>query len=212
MTSAQKITSFTDLQNSGAQEGVDYRIINQERPSKVTVLAPHGGGIEPGTTELARGLAADDFSLYIFEGIQPGGNKNLHISSTNFDEPRCLEILSHTQTVLSVHGYKGKQEMVYIGGLDQTGRRAFFRALAAAGFPVEKARGSLAGRSLDNICNQGQSGRGVQFELTDGFRRTLFRDLTPSGRKQPLPLFHLFVSVCREVLLGFESIYQPNSG
>lgn len=200
MTCDQKIISFTDLQNSGTQEGVDYRIIIQKRPSKVMILAPHGGSIEPGTSELAGAIAGEDFSLYCFEGIQPGGNENLHITSTNFDEPRCQEILSHAQHVLSVHGCSGGQEMIYIGGLYQTGKNEFYRALVAAGFPAAEAHSSLAGRSPDNICNQGQSGHGVQFELTEGFRQTLFGDLTPSGRKHPLPPFHAFVSVCRELL------------
>jgi phage replication-related protein YjqB (UPF0714/DUF867 family) len=200
MTLDQKIISFSDLQKGSFQEGVDYRIIAQKRPSKVLVLAPHGGGIEPGTSELVRKIAGEHFSIYCFEGIQPDENENLHITSTSFDEPRCLEILTHAQTVLSVHGCSGLQEMIYIGGLDQTGKKGFYRLLAAAGIPAEMARTNLAGRSTDNICNQGQSGCGVQLELTEGFRRTLFRDLTPSGRKQSLPAFHAFVSLCREVL------------
>jgi phage replication-related protein YjqB (UPF0714/DUF867 family) len=53
----------------------------------VAVIAPHGGGIEPGTSELATAIAGDDFSLYLFEGLKSAGNGELHITSTNFDEP-----------------------------------------------------------------------------------------------------------------------------
>jgi phage replication-related protein YjqB (UPF0714/DUF867 family) len=42
-------------------------------------VAPHGGAIEPGTSEVAKQVADNDLSLFIFEGIKPKGNKRLHI-------------------------------------------------------------------------------------------------------------------------------------
>ena len=52
---------------------------------KYGIIAIHGGRIEPGTGEIARALAEDDFFLYINE-------KGPHITSTEFrnDELDCL--------------------------------------------------------------------------------------------------------------------------
>jgi poly-gamma-glutamate hydrolase-like protein len=58
------------------------------------LVAPHGGGIEPGTSELADAIAASDLSFYTFEGLKPSGNTDLHITSTRFDEPMCLTLLA----------------------------------------------------------------------------------------------------------------------
>jgi len=40
-----------------AIEGRDFRIRTASRPGQVAVIAPHGGGIEPGTSELAEAIA-----------------------------------------------------------------------------------------------------------------------------------------------------------
>jgi phage replication-related protein YjqB (UPF0714/DUF867 family) len=52
------------------QEGVDYRTCNQPRPAAVAIIAPHGGKIEPGTSEIAKAIAGSDYNLYLFEGIK----------------------------------------------------------------------------------------------------------------------------------------------
>lgn len=57
--------------------GVDYQIRRRSADTTL-VLAPHGGGIEPGTSELAEAIAAGDHSSYIFEGIKARQNGDLH--------------------------------------------------------------------------------------------------------------------------------------
>jgi phage replication-related protein YjqB (UPF0714/DUF867 family) len=41
------------------------------------VIAPHGGAIEPGTTEVAEAIAGDRFSFYTLEGVKTRDNKRL---------------------------------------------------------------------------------------------------------------------------------------
>ena len=42
------------------KEGEDYLVISKEiEGADLAVIAPHGGGIEPGTTEISRNIARD---------------------------------------------------------------------------------------------------------------------------------------------------------
>jgi phage replication-related protein YjqB (UPF0714/DUF867 family) len=86
------------------------------------VLAPHAGGIEPGTSELAEAIAARTCSLYMFEGLKRTNNCDLHITSTHFDEPDCLIALGRSDTVLAIHGEDSDTSVTYIGGRDREGR------------------------------------------------------------------------------------------
>jgi phage replication-related protein YjqB (UPF0714/DUF867 family) len=44
------------------------------------VIAPDGGSIEPGTSEIALKIAGLDFSFYAFEGRRKQHNNCLHIT------------------------------------------------------------------------------------------------------------------------------------
>lgn len=48
-----KYHSMKELQNETI-ENEDWEIITEDRDSDVTILAIHGGGIEPATSEIAR--------------------------------------------------------------------------------------------------------------------------------------------------------------
>ena len=78
--------SFANLAKH-AEEGRDFKVRTQERLGTTVIIAPHGGGIEPGTSEIAEAIAGNDLSLYLFEGIRDENNRELHITSTRFDEP-----------------------------------------------------------------------------------------------------------------------------
>jgi phage replication-related protein YjqB (UPF0714/DUF867 family) len=62
------------------------------------------GGIEPGTSEVAKRVAEDDVSYALFEGRKSTGNSRLHVTNINFDEPRCLELVKTADHVLAIHG------------------------------------------------------------------------------------------------------------
>lgn len=161
-------------------EGVDYRIV--ERPvlrSPVVVVAPHGGGIERGTSAVATLFAGEVLSLYLFEGLKPGNNfDTLHITSRRFDEPRCLAMVARHDTVITVHGCVGAGEFVCIGGLHETLKQAIAASLCDSGFDARTEGHNFPARDPDNLCNRGCEGRGVQLELSAGFRRRMqYREL-----------------------------------
>lgn len=152
------------------QEGRDFRIHSLWRDSPLTLLAPHGGGIEPGTLPIARAVAGDLYNLYGFEGLKPGsGNRRLHITSHRFDEPRCLELLARSRRVLVIHGRATPEPSACLGGLDTALREHLAAALESAGIPVVPVRG-LAGNHPINLCNRGLMGAGVQLELGSPLR------------------------------------------
>ena len=59
-----KYHSMKKLQNETI-ENEDWGDITEDRDSNVTILAIHGGGIEPATTELARVIANDGQFNYL---------------------------------------------------------------------------------------------------------------------------------------------------
>ena len=81
-----RYTSFKDLQQNEV-EGTDYRIRWRAGRTGIALLCIHGGDIEPGTSEIADGIAGHDHTYYALEGMKDAGNKTLHITSTAFDEP-----------------------------------------------------------------------------------------------------------------------------
>ena len=63
-----------------------YKLFTMDRESDIVIIAPHGGGIEPGTSELAKQIAGKEYSLLLFEGVLNKSNKDiLHVTSTNID-------------------------------------------------------------------------------------------------------------------------------
>jgi phage replication-related protein YjqB (UPF0714/DUF867 family) len=187
---------------AGECPGADYRIIACPRPSPVAVIAPHGGGIEPGTSELAAAIAGQEFSLYCFEGRKSNGNETLHITSAAFDEPACLAIVAASQVVLALHGSVEQEEVVHVGGRKARLARRLCEALNAAGFAAQlDDTADHPGRDAFNICNRSRSLRGCQLEISNGLRITLFEGLTRRQRKRTTAQFHAFVTAIRSVLL-----------
>src|SRR5262245_49530672 len=81
-----RYASFAEL--SAAEPAGSFTISHEERlHSRVIVIAPHGGGIEVLTSEIAREIAGQDFSYYSFAGRKRRNNRDLHITSHRFDEP-----------------------------------------------------------------------------------------------------------------------------
>ncbi|SFD31279.1 Protein of unknown function [Tropicimonas isoalkanivorans] len=66
---------------------IDYRIQVLDRGSETVILAPHGGWIEPDTSEIATAIAGSDISFYAFEALRIGPHGQFHITSHRFDEP-----------------------------------------------------------------------------------------------------------------------------
>jgi phage replication-related protein YjqB (UPF0714/DUF867 family) len=171
--------------------------------TEYAILTPHGGGIEPGTTEIAEAIAGPEFSFYAFEGVKSTGNTDLHITATRFDEPMCLTVIRRSKTVVTVHGEHSEAdgEGVFIGGIDDELGGALRDVLIAAGFDVRTHPDpKLQGRERKNLCNRGASGKGVQFELSKSVRESMFSSLSREGRKEITQRFGDFVNAVRSVL------------
>lgn len=195
--------NFSELRKSEKQD-VDFRILVVKRKgSGIVIVAPHGGAIEPGTSEVVKAVAGDDLSLALFEGIKPaGGNGRLHLTSTHFDEPCCVELVRGADTVLSIHGEASAEPSVFLGGRDCKLGARLKTVLHRHGYAVEiHGNRELQGLSAKNICNRGRSGAGVQLELSQGLRRTFFRSLNAEGRKQPTDELFRFAAAVRQVLI-----------
>src|SRR5690242_10019430 len=153
--------------------GTDFRILVRRAAAAYAIVAPHGGGIEPGTSEIADGIAGEALSHYAFDGLKRQGNGRLHITSTRFDEPLCLQLIARTEVVVTVHGEHGEADgaVVFIGGRDIVRGAAIREALAAGGFDVRcHPDPDLQGLDPRNICNRGSSGGGVQLEVSRALR------------------------------------------
>ncbi|MEJ2655747.1 MAG: poly-gamma-glutamate hydrolase family protein [Desulfobacterales bacterium] len=148
-------------------EGKDYQIYSRQGESGVTVIAPHGGDIEPGTSEIADAVAGHEHSFYAFEGIKNRNNSDLHITSENFDEPKADDLVRKSRIVLCLHGCGGNKEVVYVGGIDQDLKTFVKTRIVNAGFSATNSPGpGLQGTSPSNICNRGRTSKGVQLELS----------------------------------------------
>jgi len=183
---------------------VDYSIRVSDRNGAVVIIAPHGGGIEPGTSELAEAIAGSNFSYYGFEGWKRTGNAVLHITSTRFDEPRGLALIGKSQTTIAIHGENSKESKVFLGGLDTETLGRLRACLEESGFHVE-AHPDLQGTAPGNICNRAMDGRGVQLELSKGLRETFFSSLTRNGRQPRTNEFDKFVAAVRKAIDGTAS-------
>ena len=179
-----------------------YSILVRDTGSRVVIAAPHGGGIEPGTSEVARSIAGSDLSYYVFEGRKAGGNQVLHITSSSFDEPQCLALLAATPAVVTVHGERSDAPVVFVGGRHIDAVRQIHEVLEPQGFTVrEHTSPDLQGRHPRNICNLGTGRAGLQLELSLGLRKLLFESLSKAGRQKPTPMLDTFAGLVRRILL-----------
>ncbi len=193
-------SNFAELADS-LQENTDYRIVARSKQTRFAIVAPHAGRIEHGTSQVADAIAADNHACYLFEGLQPLSH-DLHISSNAFDEPQSVSLINNVDIVITIHGAYGKTPYVYFGGLHEPLKQALIDQLVQAGFPAEHDPSpTRQGKKPTNICNRGKSGKGVQIEMTQGFRKSLFNkpDYNET-RWLPNERFHQFVNTVRETL------------
>ncbi len=183
------------------REGKDFVVLFRPGKSGIAVLAPHGGGIEPGTADLADELARSDHTFYAFKGIKPRGNSRLHLTSARFDEPCGLKAAGMAEVAVTVHGHHSRQEVLWIGGRHHDLMERIHQRLTIAGFDVEIAvHSEWSAQSADNICNRCRSARGVQLEVAMGLRRMLFSDLERRSWRTRSECFYRFVDAVRGAL------------
>ncbi|MFI7014157.1 poly-gamma-glutamate hydrolase family protein [Streptomyces sp. NPDC050164] len=190
-------------------EGVDYeRRTVDVAGATWTSIAIHGGGIEAGSGEMAREVGTNLMDHYEFAGIKPSGNWDLHITSTNFDEPNCVALVGGSRRTLSFHGYTGTTGVAEtaIGGLDTEMVAAVTERLETAGFTVITAPSEIAGTDPSNICNENTRSAGVQLEMSRALRESFFPDgdtsraMRDSGQRTDA--FRLYATAVRSAFLG----------
>jgi phage replication-related protein YjqB (UPF0714/DUF867 family) len=128
-------------------------------------MAPHGGKIEPGTSELAEYLAGQDFSFYAFEGIRSGNNGRLSLPLDRFEEPECTRVLGRCGLAVVIQAILGKNREVKLAGAHATLREQLGGVLRAAGFEVLDDECPVNPLEL---CNR--PGPGVRIEVSRKLR------------------------------------------
>lgn len=195
-------------------------------PYSVTVvLALHGGGIEPGTSELCLAIAGYHpadlapvppggpiYDHWMFEGIRSTNNGELHVTSTHCDDPVALSLCAGARRAVSLHGCTTSQAglpagtgAVLVGGRDAALRNALLTAYAGVGIVGIDATGNpdLAGTDPANIVNRTLTGAGAQLELTGPLREAMFTTNTrPRRRYTTTSAFWRFVEATRAALAG----------
>jgi phage replication-related protein YjqB (UPF0714/DUF867 family) len=178
--------NFEELRQALSYIG-DYHILIGVEKSPVLFTAIHGGGIETGCSELAllSGIRGKH-SYYAFEGWKSSGNGDLHITSTNFDEPNGLNMVAQSEITVSYHGYgDSTNKNTKVGGLDRELRQRIYDNLIKAGFTAEILPDSdpISGTDDGNITNNNKRGMGVQLELSTAQRNAFFGTNTRAERR-----------------------------
>ena len=162
---------FKELSDTES-EGTDYQIDFQDRGTDFAIIGIHGGEIEPDTEAVVRNIAGADLSYYIFLS----NAERQHITSINFDESRCINLIAKSKGVVSIHGKNGEGEFVMLGGLDQNLISKTKNALTKLGFEVRPTTSTVMGIDPRNVCNRGASGQGLQIEMSRQLRKALVQD------------------------------------
>jgi len=155
-----KYTCFKELK----QCENDFVLDICDRRTSVTILAPHGGMIEPHTTEIARLIAGDTYNYFCFNGRKEGNNSDLHITSHRYDEEHAVALVKQSLIVVAVHGCTILEPTVFLGGLDSCLKDEIAAELTAADIAVDQPDSAHSGTHRNNICNRGVTGKGVQME------------------------------------------------
>ncbi|MEQ6028430.1 poly-gamma-glutamate hydrolase family protein [Staphylococcus saccharolyticus] len=169
-----KYQSMTQLEKE-TTEGVDWRKNTKDTGNQVLIVAPHGGSIEQGTTELTKALAnKSNYDYYSFEGIRPKNNSELHVTSTYYDDPTLNQMIKNRTASVSIHGASGSEEIVYLGGPRSDLRNEIEKQLVGRGFTVKVPPEYLGGQNNNNFINREDNNTGVQLELTTALRKAFF--------------------------------------
>ncbi|RPK69257.1 hypothetical protein EES43_00375 [Streptomyces sp. ADI96-02] len=226
-----EFASNTALYSSGTyQEGVHWarRFRCGTRPDlldnasggsepvrSTAVIAPHGGGIEGGTSELCLAIAGYTLTgagatppapvagvpqrdYWMFEGL--ASSSQLHVTSTNCDDPAALAVCAANLYAVSLHGFgpdTGPAKQILIGGRDQRLTRNLKAAFTRHGLTtgtgdpelevtvtVAGSGSPLNGDDPANIVNRTRSAAGAQLEISTALRTAMFGDFDGAARRR----------------------------
>ena len=182
-------------------EGRDYDVTVTNAGSGVTVLSFHGGFIEEHTSEISLELARRygwnryDFNAHgttqCLTDPHDSNFKKLHITATNFDDPRAVALVAAHPKAVAIHGHSRsfQKGSICVGGKDAAARNAFTayvnnNAAAWGAYDLNAIDATTAdsgdcsdvdlrGTGDANIVNRTSRGAGLQLELHRYFREDL---------------------------------------
>jgi len=178
----------SDLSDDQAEQASEFveRLDDDDASSRLVVLAPHGGSIEPHTAEQAervhRQLEPKRVSSWRCKGFKSGGGarERWHITSTDIDErsfPLLRRIADRLYThAVAFHGFEEAE--ILIGGaapvtFKQDLKSAIDEALTGSDIAVRIARpdDGFNGDDPRNIVNRLCPAHGIQIEQSLRARR-----------------------------------------
>src|SRR5262249_41658007 len=189
-------------------EGIDYArryrrhelfddtLARTDDVPKTTILAAHGGGIEPGPSELCLAVAGYHpaalpqippaevtYDHWMFEGVRERGNAELHVTAVGCDDGVAVSLCAGSLNALALHGFQpglpdmsADDQVVLVGGGHITLRGYLLEGLRTADFDARDAsqHGELNGNAPCNIVNRTLLGMGAQLELSTPLRDAMF--------------------------------------
>ena len=197
--------------------------------NKIFIMAPHGGSIESGTTELAlatagfvknfNGDTVTSFTCdyFIFNGTNPKDeNGRLHVTASHYNDADANELVNNSLISFAFHGCTDLQpdestgkgyKACLIGGRDQVLKEILEVELMTAGFNAFiTSQDVLDGSLADNIINQNKRKRGAQVELTTSLRKSFYtKHNRKDRRKNTTADFWIFVNAIRAAIEGYEA-------
>lgn len=221
-------------------EGVDYsrqfrrqgwfddNLAQRYGVQRTAILAPHGGGIETGTSELCLAIAGYHpatlepttpdgpvHDYWMFEGLRATGNGDLHVTSTGCDDHVARALAAGSLNAVGLHGCTTTQaklphgtQAVLVGGRNSTFKASLLDSLTEAGVRAVDAASiaALNGDEPTNIANRTLLDAGAQLELTTPLRQAMFRINTRADRKNTtLAVFWSFTNAVRTAIADLEA-------
>ncbi|CAM5617843.1 poly-gamma-glutamate hydrolase family protein [Streptomyces aurantiogriseus] len=182
--------------------------------SSTAVIAPHGGGIEAGTSELCMAIAGytpfdantDPASAavpgepqrdyWMFETLTNSAIQ--HVTSTHCDDPAALAVCAGNLYAVSLHGFDDPAaKKIIIGGRDERLKRNLLAAFTKYGLTsptadadrdvsvvLASATDPLNGDDPANIVNRTRTGAGAQLELSTALRKAMFGDFSGAAKRR----------------------------
>ncbi|MCD8851486.1 poly-gamma-glutamate hydrolase family protein [Staphylococcus xylosus] len=171
-----KYNSMSELE-AKTTENNDWEIVTRNLGSQVIIAAIHGGGIEPGTNEIADLTAKKgEYDYFSFKGTKSKGNEDLHVTSRNYDQSVLIEMIKNKTNAVAIHGCDGDGNIIYIGGKDQKLIHEMTKQFEQLNINVEQEPEHISGAHDDIIINCCKTGAGVQLELTPDLRKMCFNN------------------------------------
>ncbi|MDU0423249.1 poly-gamma-glutamate hydrolase family protein [Staphylococcus haemolyticus] len=206
--------SMTELYND-TTEGIDWKKDTRNVGKSVLIVAPHGGNLEQGTSELTKLVANNgDFDYFSFEAIRPSNNTQLHVTSTNYDDATLHDMIQDRTATISIHGARGEEQLVYLGGYQSSLRDAIQSQLELKGFIVKIPPKYLGGLSNNNFINKVEESTGVQLELTTALRKAFFKneDTSTVSRKKIENWTTTMYDFAEALNAAIKQVYPENQG